>query len=78
MHDRTYTKTCVTSKDSDQPVHTQSMGRVLIYLSLDSPGDYRRHMIGKDSNQTAQMHRLIRVFAGRTSLIVGFVMHWLI
>ena len=31
-----------------------------------------------NSNQTAWMHRLIWVFAGWTSLIVGFVMPWLI
>ena len=24
-HDKTYNKTCVTSKDSDQPVHSPSM-----------------------------------------------------
>ena len=30
------------------------------------------------TDQTVQMHRLIRVFTGRTSLIVGFVMHCLI
>ena len=32
-----YNKTCVTSKDSDQHVHTPSMARVLVYPSLDSP-----------------------------------------
>ena len=35
-HDKTYNKTCVTSKDSDQPVHTPSMARVITYPSLDS------------------------------------------
>ena len=35
-HDKTYKKTCVTSKDSVQPVHAPSMSRVLIYPSLDS------------------------------------------
>ena len=35
-HDNTYNKTCVTSKDSDRPVHTPSMARVLVYPSLDS------------------------------------------
>ena len=29
-------KTCVTSKDSDQPVRPPSMARVLVYPSLDS------------------------------------------
>ena len=33
---KSYDKTCVTSKDSDQPVHPPSMARVLVYPSLDS------------------------------------------
>ena len=36
-HDKTYNKTCVTGKDSDQPVHPPSMARVLIYPTLESP-----------------------------------------
>ena len=35
-------------------------------------------MISKDSDQTAQMHRLISVFACHISLTVEFVVHWLI
>ena len=35
-------------------------------------------MINKGSDQTVRMPRLIQFFAGPTSLIVGFVMHWLI
>ena len=35
-HDKTYSKTCVTSKDSDQPVHLSTMARVLGYPALDS------------------------------------------
>ena len=35
-HDNTYSKACVTSKDSDQPVHLPSVARVLVYPSLDS------------------------------------------
>ena len=37
LHDKTYNKTCISSKDSDQPVHSPSMARVLIYPSLGSP-----------------------------------------
>ena len=33
--DKIYNKTCVTSKDSNQPVPPRSMARVLIYPSLD-------------------------------------------
>ena len=36
-HDKTYNKTCVTSKGSDQDVHPPSMARVLVHPSLDSP-----------------------------------------
>ena len=35
-HDKTYNKTCVTSKDSDQPVHLPNMTWGLFYPSLDS------------------------------------------
>ena len=35
--DKTYNRTCMTSKDSDQPVHPHSMTKVLImYPSVDS------------------------------------------
>ena len=37
-HDKIYSKTCLTSKDSDQHVHPTSMARVLVHPSLDSPG----------------------------------------
>ena len=36
-HDKTCNKSCVTSKDSDQPIHPPSMARILIYPSLDNP-----------------------------------------
>ena len=35
--DKTYNKTCVTSKDSDQPIYPPSIARVLFYPSLDIP-----------------------------------------
>ena len=35
-HDKTYNETCVTSKDSDQPIHLPSMARILFYSSLKS------------------------------------------
>ena len=47
-HDKTYHKTCVTSKDSGQPVNPPSIARVLVYLSSHSleaaegPCDQRR------------------------------------
>ena len=36
QHTKKYNKTCVTSKDSDQPLHLPSIARVLIYPLLDS------------------------------------------
>ena len=55
-HDKTYNKTCVTSKGSDQPVHPPSLAKTLVYPSLDS---LKAHASSEDSNQTAHMHRLI-------------------
>ena len=34
--DKTYNNTCVTSEDSDQPVHPPSMAKLLIYPSFGS------------------------------------------
>ena len=36
VHDKTYNKTCVASKDSDQPVRPLSKARFLVHFSLDS------------------------------------------
>ena len=47
-HDKTYNKTCKTSKDSDQPVHPTSTARALVHPSLDCPeaeeGTYDQRM----------------------------------
>ena len=34
---QTYNKTCMTSKDSDQPVAPPSVARVLVHPTIDSP-----------------------------------------
>ena len=73
MQDKTYNKTCVIIKDSDQPKHPLSMARVLIYPSLVSPKAREGQATSKDSHQTAQMRSLIWVFDGPTSLSVSFV-----
>ena len=36
-HDKTYNKTCVTSKDAIQPVHPPGMATVLVHPSFDIP-----------------------------------------
>ena len=52
MHDKTYNKTCVTSKDSDQSVHIHSKAWVLVYPSLDRPdvieGTYDQRRLWSD------------------------------
>ena len=58
------------SKSSDKLVHLPRMMRVQFYLSLDSPEAVEARVISNESDQTAQMHGLISVFAGRASLIV--------
>ena len=35
-HDKKYNKSCVTSEDSDQPVHPPRMARALVYPSSDN------------------------------------------
>ena len=37
VHDKTYNKTCVTSKHSAQHVHSSSTARVLVYPSFARP-----------------------------------------
>ena len=73
----TYNKTCVASKDSDQPVHPSGMVRVLVHPFLDS-----LNAVEGASSQTAKTDQTVQmrsmIFAGCTSLIVGFVVHWLI
>ena len=64
-HDKTNNMTCVPSEDSDQPGH-----------SLGSLATQQTH--SEDADQTGQMPRLIRVFAGRPCHFVGLLMRWLI
>ena len=58
-HDKTYNKTCVTSKYSDQPVHPPSVARILCHPSLDSLEAVEGNAISEDSDKTARMRRLI-------------------
>ena len=46
--DKAYNKTCVTSKDSDQPVPPLSLASVLIYPILNSPEAVNTHEISED------------------------------
>ena len=58
-HDKTHNKTCVPSKDSDQPVHSPSKARVLFILLYIARRLTMSHAISEDSDQTARMRRLI-------------------
>ena len=64
-HDKTNKMTCAPSEDSDQPQWVVKDPRFL-------------HSDREDSDQTGQMPRLIRVFAGCTGHFVAFVMLQLI
>ena len=71
--DKAYNKACATSENSDQPAHPRSLIRVFAdrICLLQPPGYPKREK--RDPCYTAWMYRLIRVFAGYTCLIVGFV-----
>ena len=58
-HDKTYNKTCVTSKDSDQPVHSPSKAIILSHSSFDSLEVAEGTCNQRDSDQPVHMHRLI-------------------
>ena len=75
-HDKTYNKTCATSKDSEQPAHLQSLIRVFAdrMCFLQPPGYLKR--TNKNPCHTWWMYKLIWVFTVYTGLIVGFVLHW--
>ena len=54
--DKTYNKTCVTRKDSDQPVHPPSTAKILVYPSPDSLEAVEDTCISVDSDQTHTCH----------------------
>ena len=66
---KTYNKTCATSKYSDQSAHRRSLIRILLIACAL----YRLLPIGRGINKspchTGWMYRLIWVFAGHTCLI---------
>ena len=65
VYDKTYNKTCVTSKDSGQPAHPPSMARVLAFLSLDSL---------KTVESTCDQRYADRY---KSLLVARLAMHWL-
>ena len=67
-------KTCVTSKDSDQPPNLQSDQFLLIACAFYNIQAIQRG-INENPCQTVWMYRMICVFAGLRDLITGFVVH---
>ena len=80
VHDKTY-KTCATSKDSDQPAHSCSLIRVFVdHMCLRRPLGY-----SKRSEEELLPYRVdvqadlsTSLCWSHRSIIVGFVMPWLI
>ena len=64
-HDNTYDKTCDQQYMYDKGFHFNPLWIAQSLLMA--------HVISENSHHTEQMRRLILVFAGCTSLIVGFV-----
>ena len=53
-----YNETCVTIKDSDQPVQPPSMAKVLVYPIWDNLKAVEFNVTSKYSKQTAGRHSL--------------------
>ena len=69
QHNMTNKMTCAPSEDSDQPGHPPSLIRVIAVRMRKSW--ILEHTAKTD--QTAQMRRLIRIFARRTFNFVSFI-----
>ena len=77
VQDKAYNKTCVISKDSDQPVHPCSQISLRwSHMPLTASG-LSKEVWMRTPCPTGWIYRLIWVYAGHTGLIVGFVLHWL-
>ena len=72
-HDKTNKMTCAPSKDLHQPMQPCSLIRVYVWCSLDSQEPMPCHVNSKDTDQTVQVPRLIRVLVAHTGHFVGFV-----
>ena len=73
---KTYNKTCVTNKDTDQPLHPPSMAMVLVYASLDSQArGCKRHIRSAKTPADAQSALSLR---WSHKSYVDFVVRWLI
>ena len=73
-HDKTNKMACEPSEDSVRPVWSESL--LSAWRKLGSLATHWAH--SENSDQTGQMHRLIRVFAGITCHFVGFITRRLI
>ena len=77
-HDKTNKMAIAPSEDTDQPVHPPSLiteSSLSAWRNIGSSATNWVHC--EDSDQTERMPRLIWVFVGHKSHLVGFVMRWL-
>ena len=70
-HDKTYNKTSAISEDSDH--RSVFADRMCLLKPQGYPKSDKREPL-----LYLWMYRLIRVFAGHTDIIVGFIVRWLI
>ena len=68
-----YLRRCSPSADSDQPGHSCGLTRIFTERILDSQGCKVSTCYNEDCDKTARIHRLIRVFVGRTYQKVRFL-----
>ena len=73
-HNKTYSKTCATSEDSDQ--HTRNLIRIFAIACAFYSIQAIQRKINETPCHIGFVYRLIWVFAGHTGLIVGFVVRW--
>ena len=77
-HDKTSKMTCAPSEDSDQLGHPPPVwSKSSLCIKWIAKDQNLLQAENQDADQTAQMHKLIWVFAGRTGNFVGYVMLWL-
>ena len=74
-HDKTYNKTYVTSKNSNQPIHQSSMSKLLVYSSFGC-----QEAVEATCDLWRSWSECRLIFAGRTNLNIGigFVMCWIV
>ena len=68
-----YLLTCASNKLSNQPAHLRSVISVFVVRMKNSASMAIQNMTSEDSDQTARMRSLIRIFAGHTCPKLSFL-----